>query len=626
MDSAPATPKDGQSLVTPADSAVGDQSSVEEDQKMKRVSIVLIVILALFVLAACAQPTPPPAQIIKETVVVEKQVEVTKVVEKEVEVTTVVEKQVEVTSTPVPTAAPEVIGGFPTTDENEAKTAQAAWDAADKGEPDPAWKDQKFTIGVYSAGQRGAISGPTYFFRDKFQELTGATYDIVEIPFAEMREKIFTDFQTGANQYDVILNCSNFYGDYIANDFIQPLDKYFDDPRMPKWDRESLPPSIANLMKWGDQWYGTSYDHDAQILYWRKDIIDDPKWQAEYKAETGEDMPVAMDTWEDVLKIAQFFNGKDWNGDGDPDDGITLHLKVGGQGFFHYMAMSAPYVTIPAPGDDPTKVSKYHNIYYFDPETMEPLINSPGHVKALETLIEFSKAGPSAMWGWSLGEAWADFLSGNAIMTFSWGDVGSLAQDLTQSTIQGKVGARGIPGTKSPYDMESKQFLSLDEPNLVGNQVGCSWHPVLSKFAKNPDLAYYWMALMATPPINHWMVEYGWTGVNPGTSYDWLQPTGSATIEDYTAAGWNAVDAKSYVDAYTDDFFKYPIFQTYIRIPATTEMMTSWDIHLSEAVTGQVSAQEALDRTAADWNMIIDDYGREELLKLYQESIGYTPQ
>ncbi len=593
---------------------------------MKRVSLLLVVILTLVVLAACAQATPPPPQVIKETVVVEKQVEVTKVVEKQVEVTKVVEKQVEVTPTPVPTEAPKMYSGFPAADENEGKTAQAAWDAADKGTPDPAWKGQKFTIGVYSAGQRGAISGPTYFFRDKFQELTGATYDIVEIPFAEMREKIFTDFQTGAHQYDVILNCSNFYGDYIANDFVQPLDKYFEDPRMPKWDRESLPPSIANLMQWNGQWYGTSYDHDAQILYWRKDIIDDPKWQAEYKNETGEDMPVAMDTWEDVLKIAKFFNGKDWNGDGAPDDGITLHLKVGGQGFFHYMAMSAPYVTIPAPGDDPTKVDKYHNIYYFDPDTMEPLINSPGHVKALETLIALSKEGPSAMWGWSLGEAWADFLSGKALMTFSWGDVGALAQDLTQSKVQGKVGARGIPGTKAPYDMEQKKFLSLDKPNLVGNQVGCSWHPVLSKYAKNPDLAYYWMALMATPSINHWMVTHGWTGVNPGTSYDWLQPTGKATITDYTDAGWNAVDAKSYVDAYTDDFFKYPIFQTYIRIPATTEMMTAWDIHLSEAVTGQITAQEALDRTKADWNKIIDDYGREDLLKLYQESIGYTPK
>jgi multiple sugar transport system substrate-binding protein len=595
---------------------------------MKRIAAAMLVItVIMLLLPACAAPAP---QVIVQTQVVEKQV--TSVVEKQVvqtqvvkEVQTqVVEKQV--TAAPTGTPAPQVINGWPAMSEAEAKSAQAAWDAADKGKPDPAWKGQKFTVGVYSAGQRGAISGPVYFFRDKFRELTGADYDIVEIPFAEMREKIFTDYQTGAHQYDVITNCSNFYGDYIANDMIQPLDKYFDDPRMPKWDRASIAPSVANLMQWGGKWYGANNDHDAMILYWRKDIMDDPKWQAEYKKETGKDMPVAMDTWEDVLSVAQFFNGKDWNGDGKPDDGITLHLKVGGQGFFHYMAESAPYVTIPAPGADPTKVDKYHNIYYFDPDTMEPLINSPGHVKALEQLIALSKAGPSAMWGWSLSEAWADFLSGKAFMTFSWGDVGSLAEDPTQSKVMGKVGARGLPGTKAPYDMEKKQFLNLDKPNLVGNQVGCSWHPVLNKYAKNPDLAAYWMSLMATPSINHWNVETGWTGVNPGTTYDWLQPTGKATLKDYTDAGWNAVDAKSYVDAYTDNFFKYPIFQTYIRIPGTTEMMTAWDIHLSEAITGQITAQQALDRTKADWVKIIDDQGKDQLLKLYQESIGYVPK
>ncbi len=562
-----------------------------------------LLTMLVAILAGCAQTGGPV--VVRETVVVPQ---------------TVVAPQ----STEAPTALP-VVGGFYGATADEAKTAQAAFDAADKGKPDPSWKGQKFTIAVYSAGQRGAISGPLYFWRPKFEELTGATYDIVEIPFAELREKIYSDFQTGAHKYDVIINCSNWYGDAIANDWIQPIDKYFDDPRMPKWDRDSIAPAVANLMKWGGKWYGTNGDHDAQILYYRKDIIDDPKWQAQFKQEKGHDMPVAMDTWDDVLEIAQFFNGKDWNGDGDPDDGITMHLKVGGQGFFHFMALSAPYVVIPAPGPDPTKVDKYHNVYWFDPDTMEPLINSPGHVAALEMLLKLSKAGPPAMWGWSLGEAWADFLSGNAVLTFSWGDVGALAEDPTQSKIQGKVGARGIPGTLHPYDMEKKQFLNLDKPNLVGNQVGCSWHPVLSKFAKNPDLAYYWMAWQATPQINHWNVEYGWTGLNPGTSYDWLQPTGKATLDEYKAAGWDPNDAKSYVDAYTDDFFKYPIFQNYLRIPGTSEMSTDWDIHLSEAVTGQVSAKEALDRTYTDWQRIIEDNGKDQELKLYQESIGYKP-
>ncbi|MFW6180646.1 MAG: ABC transporter substrate-binding protein [Spirochaetota bacterium] len=516
-----------------------------------------------------------------------------------------------------------LIMGFPAANRQEAQTALDAWNAADKGRPDPAWKGKKITIAVYSAGQRGAISGPLYFWRNKFEEFTGASYDIVEIPFAELREKIFTDLMTGAGRYDLLINCSNFYGDYIANDWIVPIDQWFDDPRMPKWDRDSIAPAVAALYQWGGKWYGGNNDHDAQVLYYRKDIIEDPEWQARFKQEKGRDMPVDLETWEDVYEVCDFFNGKDWNGDGTRDNGISLHLKVGGQGFFHFMALSAPYVVIPYPGEPRTRVTRYHNVYWFDPETMEPLINTPGHVRALEMLLELSKTGSPAMWGWSLGEAWADFLSGNALMTFSWGDVGSLSQDPEQSVIQGKLGARGIPGTKNPYDLEKKRFLNLDEPNMVGNQVGCSWHPVISQFAKNKDLAYYWLALQATPEINHWNVAYGWTGVDPGTTYDWFEPYGTATVEEYVAGGYDPDDAVEFIGSYQDNFFNYEIFQNYLRIPGTPEMQEVWDVHLSEAVTGQVTPQEALDRTYEDWKRIVADQGKEQMLKLYQESIGY---
>jgi hypothetical protein len=308
---------------------------------MKRYTMALLaVVVVVSMLTACAAPTP---ERIVETVVVVETVEVEKMVEGEtvtvvetvevvqtveVEVVKEVEKEVMVTPTPEPEPEQGMIGGFPTSVQLEADTGQAAFDAADKGEPDPAWAGKSFTIGVYSAGQRGPVSGPLYFWRPKFEELTGATYDIVEIPFAELREKIYTDFTTGANNYDVLINCSNWYGDAIYNDWIQPVEQYFDDPRMPVWDRESVAPAVANLMQWGGTAYGGNNDHDAQVLYYRKDIVEDPEWQAAFEAEMGYPMPVEMETWEDALAIAQFFNGKDWNGDGDPDDGITLHLKV----------------------------------------------------------------------------------------------------------------------------------------------------------------------------------------------------------------------------------------------------------------------------------------------------------
>ena len=70
------------------------------------------------------------------------------------------------------------------------------------------------------------------------------------------------------------------------------------------------------------------------------------------------------------------------------------------------------------PGD---KVDRTQNVYWFDPVDMKPLINSPGHVKALEFLQELHKTGPAAQVGWSLGEAWDYFLRGKAVFVLLLG-------------------------------------------------------------------------------------------------------------------------------------------------------------------------------------------------------------
>jgi multiple sugar transport system substrate-binding protein len=104
-------------------------------------------------------------------------------------------------------------------------------------------------------------------------------------------------------------------------------------------------------------------------------------------------MPFPIRTWQDLLAITSFFNGKDWNEDGDPDDGISLHLAAGGQGHFHYATLAASFAVTPSAGDDPRAVSKYDNIFWFDPDDMTPLINQPGHVRALEFLQELAATG-----------------------------------------------------------------------------------------------------------------------------------------------------------------------------------------------------------------------------------------
>jgi hypothetical protein len=97
-----------------------------------------------------------------------------------------------------------------------------------------------------------------------------------------------------------------------------------------------------------------------------------------------------------------------------------------------------------------------------------------------------------------------------------------------------------------------------------------------------------------------------------------------STIEDYVAQGWNANDVTDYTQAYHDNFFAKTV-QTYIRIPGGEEFWYKLDEHLSEAVSGQVGAKEALDRAAKDWDGINERFGMKEQLKYYQESIGYKP-
>ena len=48
------------------------------------------------------------------------------------------------------------------------------------------------------------------------------------------------------------------------------------------------------------------------------------------------------------------------------------------------------------------------------------------------------------------------------------------------------------------------------------------------------------------------------------------------------------------------------------------------DKNLSAAMSGQKSTDEALDDTAASWEEITDRCGRDRVLNMYQEAIGYN--
>ena len=508
-----------------------------------------------------------------------------------------------------------------TADDGEEITIPADQIGTMFGPGEQPFEGARIAITVNTGGPKGGISGPLHQLRPAWEELTGAQLDIVEMPLPEQLPTTINDLRLGLNQFDGFMEGAWYMGEYVTPGFIIPVDEYIADPRFPQWNPDWWPPSLREIHQWQGETYATLNDSDGQVLYWRNDILSDPEWQAAYEAEVGEPMPFPVQTWDDVIAISAFFNGKNWDdNDDEADSGIVMHFKVNAQGHFHFMTMSASYVV--RPGDT---VDRCTNNYWFDPADMTPLINQPGHVRALEKLKELAQYGPDAQVAWSLTEGWDYFLRGKAIFVFSWGDVGSLVQDPDRSLIQGKMGASIVPGSSEVYNMCTGEWETPDEPNVVGNTTGGSWQGIISVNSPNPEAVYSLYALMATEPVSTWNVQRGWTGVDPGVEIHFLpEQGGTASLQGYVDNGWDASDVEFYTQAYFDNFFADTILP-YLRINGTEEYWRALDQNLSEAMIGRLDPQEALDRTAQAWEGITERRGFDLQLQQYQEAIGYQP-
>jgi len=453
------------------------------------------------------------------------------------------------------------------------------------------------------------IGGPVLEIKQEFEAATGATLEIVQVPHAELFDNLILDLSNGTGRYDACIAGAWWLGELVGGNYIVPYDRYYKDPRFPAWDIDQVLPAPRSLLEFGGSKYMVANDHDGQVIYYRRDLLADPKHRAAFQKAHGYPLAVPA-TWEQFRDVAAYFNGKDLNGDGEPDHGVLLPLRVGQQGMFHFMSLSASFVIGPA---NP-------RLYWFDPLTMKPLLDSPGHVRALTLLVDLVQFGPKEMLQWDLGRGWDYFLSGRAALTLTWGDLGALAQQ-PGSQVRGKVGSAQLPGTPEYYDVGRNKWVKTERPNRVGNTTGGSWAGVISRFSKAPAATYYLLALMASEPKSRVYAARGWDGIDPGRRYHLLPPAGSGRLADYSKAGWDSADVHDYLRAY-DDNFSNPLQLPYLRIPGAFSYWQSLDLRLGAAATGQLSPQAALQAASVDFEEITVRFGRTAQRSAYRASLG----
>ena len=284
---------------------------------------------------------------------------------------------------------------------------------------------------VWEAGLQSL--DPLNFSGPKWEELTGIEVKVIEVPTAEMFTKILQEHRAGTGAYDALNVIPSWMPDLVKAGALEELDPYVDKYGY-RDELENIAPTYRdNQMKVDGKIYGFPDDGDLFVLYYRKDLFEDPENRAEFKARYGYDLGPPQ-TWEQYADAGRFITDK-------------YAPKIYGAGQFRQ----------PAYG-----IWMFEERYrveggrFFDPETMRAQINNEIGVKAFEGMRSDNAFMPPGVETWGFVEALSSFLAGDIAMTISWPPFGRWAAGygteeealswVPKSTIADKVGYALPPG------------------------------------------------------------------------------------------------------------------------------------------------------------------------------------
>lgn len=478
------------------------------------------------------------------------------------------------------------------------------------------------------------VANTHYWVRESWQEETGGTIEVVEVPWGELWEKVMTPFVTGTHAFDVITIGPCYHGPEIfASGYVRPLDDFLETGAgVHGWDKEKLQwddifPWIRDtLIKWEGRTYALPIDGDNRILYYRKDVLANEDYRREFKKKYGYEMPLPETgprTWKELADCCEFFNHWDWDDDGKDEIGFVHGL--GRYAYASYLGDRASYQQPPAPEDNPQYYPHLAS-FYFDPDTMEPLCNQPGCLKQLEDLIDLQERGsdPACL---APGIAPRELIvAGEAFATIDYGDVGQIELG-PESVVKGKLGYNILPGSEEVWDYKKQEWVTVETvdplPEPTTKPINFSpyiafggWVCCVTATCKYPEAAYDYIATITSP---EWSIKL---------VTDYTRKTGSNPFR-YSHMEWDPWEELGYPDPMyvkaIAETFSHPNAHLELRIPGTIEYYDYFAMHASRAVAGEITAEEAVNLAYEEWKKINERRGLERQLKYYRVSLGLPP-
>ncbi|MCK0207735.1 extracellular solute-binding protein [Starkeya koreensis] len=304
-----------------------------------------------------------------------------------------------------------------------------------------------------------------------FEKEYGAKVNIEAVNYSLMHEKLVPSLTASTSSYDVLIVDSYWVGEFKTAGWIKDLDALI---ARDKVDTSLYFPALMALngTVQGKTYMLPFWQYAMGILY-RKDIVDDPAFQAAYKEQFKRDwrMPATLEEFAEVVK---------WAGKYKDMYGIAMAAQRADP-----VVMEATNYLFAEGGD------------FYDRTTWKPTMDTPEAAKAVTVYADLinSAAQPGAL-GANFDDVANTLKQGKAIFAISYLFLFPTLEDPKDSTVVGKMGFAPVPGKDS--------FLGAWGWAVPSNAKNpdCSWE--FLKWVESKDVAYK-RALAGGQPTQMWI-------------------------------------------------------------------------------------------------------------------------
>jgi len=438
------------------------------------------------------------------------------------------------------------------------------------------------------------LGEPFVLHARQFEKLTGARININRVEFPNFYQETLLGLKKG--KYDVLTYGSMWVADVAQ--YLEPIPREM----LESTQYQDVLPHYKSIAMWGDTPLQVPFDGDRHYLQYRKDILENPAYRAEFEQDNGRELEVPK-TWPELQEVARFLHGKKLP-DGSVISGIaevTVSDALLGN---YFIKRAAPYAKHP----------EVKGGFYFDLKTMEPLINTPGFVAALQDFVDAQDLYPIGGQKMSFWEVIQTFGRGNVVFSDSWDDPFIEAMEVG-NPLRNQVAAAVSPGSRRVWNRDTNRWDEFPQVNYAPYVV-YGWTSGVAKSSRHKQAAFDFLGFYANQQNHRDDLLVGRFGMNPFRYSD--------LDVDYwrTRAGWDKDVAESYVDT-LEKMTNSRNRILDLRIHRGQEYVYILSVGVYRAITGRDSPQKALDGVAERWRELTQQVGIDKQREAYSHVVRF---